>query len=84
MDTIIILILFASLLALSFAAFNFITVKRMPEGTERMKEIAEAIKKRTAMQSFFFCHSHHAPAISNSFRDASGRKSMANSAVLTH
>ena len=44
MDWIVILVLFAAVLALSFAAFNFITVKRMPEGTERMREIADAIR----------------------------------------
>jgi len=44
MDLIVILVLFAAVLALSFAAFNFITVKRMPEGTERMQEIASAIR----------------------------------------
>ena len=44
MDTIVLLALFAAVLALSFAAFNFITVKRMPEGTDRMREIAQAIR----------------------------------------
>ena len=44
MDLIVILVLFAAVLALSFAAFNFITVKRMPEGTEKMQEIAAAIR----------------------------------------
>ena len=44
MDIIVLLALFAAVLALSFAAFNFITVKRMPEGTDRMREIAQAIR----------------------------------------
>ena len=44
MDLIVILVLFAAVLALAFAAFNFITVKRMPEGTEKMQEIASAIR----------------------------------------
>ena len=34
----------AAVLALSFAAFNFLTVKHMPEGTKEMQEIAEAIR----------------------------------------
>jgi len=38
------LVVIAAVLALCFAAFNFITVKRMPEGTERMQEIAAAIR----------------------------------------
>lgn len=38
------LVLIASILALCFAAFNFLIVKRMPEGTEKMQEIASAIR----------------------------------------
>ena len=38
------LVVIAAGLALSFAAFNFMTVKRMPEGTEKMQEIAGAIR----------------------------------------
>ena len=38
------LVVIAAVLALSFAAFNFMTVKRMPEGTEKMQEIAESIR----------------------------------------
>ncbi len=38
------LVIIAAVLALSFAAFNFITVKRMPEGSEKMSEIASAIR----------------------------------------
>ncbi len=34
----------AVILALSFAAFNFFKVKKMDEGTEKMKEIASAIR----------------------------------------
>lgn len=44
MQLIIVLIIFASGLALAFAAFNFFGVKRMPEGNERMSEIASAIR----------------------------------------
>ena len=44
MNWIVLLTLFASLLALAFAAFNFTSVKRMPEGTEKMQEIASAIR----------------------------------------
>ena len=35
---------FATVLALSFAAFNFAKVKKMDEGTDDMKEIASAIR----------------------------------------
>lgn len=38
------LVVVAAVLALCFAAFNFWTVKRMPEGTKEMQEIAEAIR----------------------------------------
>ena len=38
------LVIISAVLALSFAAFNFTTVKRMPEGTEKMSEIAAAIR----------------------------------------
>ncbi|MGN1306185.1 MAG: sodium-translocating pyrophosphatase [Faecousia sp.] len=38
------LVMIAAVLALSFAAFNFIIVKRMPEGSEKMQEIAAAIR----------------------------------------
>ena len=38
------LVIIAAVLALSFAAFNYIAVKRMPEGTEIMQEIASAIR----------------------------------------
>ncbi len=38
------LVVIAAVLALSFAAFNFAAVKRMPEGNERMSEIAAAIR----------------------------------------
>ncbi|NLX64431.1 MAG: sodium-translocating pyrophosphatase [Clostridiaceae bacterium] len=39
-----ILVIIASILAISFAAFNFATVKKMDEGTDKMKEIADAIR----------------------------------------
>lgn len=38
------LVVIAAVLALCFAAFNFMTIKRMPEGTAEMQEIAEAIR----------------------------------------
>jgi K(+)-stimulated pyrophosphate-energized sodium pump len=44
MSLIILLVLFASILALCFAAFNYITMKRLPEGNEKMQEIASAIR----------------------------------------
>ena len=44
MQLIVILVVFAAMLALSFAAFNFFGVKKMPEGTEKMSEIASAIR----------------------------------------
>ena len=44
MQLIIVLVVFAAGLALAFAAFNFFGVKKMPEGTEQMSEIAAAIR----------------------------------------
>ncbi len=44
MQLIIVLVVFAAGLALAFAAFNFMGVKNMPEGTEQMSEIASAIR----------------------------------------
>lgn len=44
MQLILVLVVFAAGLALSYAAFNFFGVKKMPEGTERMSEIASAIR----------------------------------------
>lgn len=38
------LIILAAVLALAFAAFNFVIVKKMDEGTDKMKEIASAIR----------------------------------------
>ena len=38
------LVFIAAVLALGFAAFNFVTVKRMPEGTKQMQEISGAIR----------------------------------------
>ncbi len=38
------LVIFAALAALGYAAFNYAGVKKMPEGTDRMKEIASAIR----------------------------------------
>ncbi len=44
MEVLLVLVIVASLLALGYAAFNFIGVKKMEEGTERMSEIAAAIR----------------------------------------
>ena len=44
MATLLILVIVAALLALGYAAFNFIGVKKLDEGTDRMSEIAEAIR----------------------------------------
>ena len=43
MAALLILVIVAALLALGYAAFNFIGVKKLDEGTDRMSEIAEAI-----------------------------------------
>lgn len=42
--SIVSLLILASILAIAFAAFNFATVKKMDEGTDKMKEIADAIR----------------------------------------
>ena len=39
------LVMIAAVLALSFAAFNFIIVKRMPEGNEKMQEIRNKMEE---------------------------------------
>ncbi len=44
MAALLILVIVAALLALVYAAFNFIGVKKLDEGTDRMSEIAEAIR----------------------------------------
>ena len=44
MSALLILVIVAALLALGYAAFNFIGVKKLDEGTDRMSEIAEAIR----------------------------------------
>lgn len=44
MAALLILVIVAALLALGYAAFNFIGVKKFDEGTDRMSEIAEAIR----------------------------------------
>lgn len=44
MEALLILVIVAALLALGYAAFNFIGVKNLHEGTDRMKEIAAAIR----------------------------------------
>lgn len=44
MEVLLVLVIVAALLALGYAAFNFVSVKKLDEGTERMSEIAEAIR----------------------------------------
>ena len=44
MEAILVLVIVAALLALCYAAFNYIGVKRLDEGTDRMSEIASAIR----------------------------------------
>lgn len=44
MEALLTLVIVAALLALGYAAFNFIGVKNLDEGTDRMKEIAAAIR----------------------------------------
>lgn len=44
MEALLVLVIVAALLALGYAAFNFIGVKKLDEGTDRMSEIAEAIR----------------------------------------
>jgi len=44
MAALLILVIVAALLALGYAVFNFIGVKKLDEGTDRMSEIAEAIR----------------------------------------
>ena len=44
MQLIIVLVVFAAGLALAFAAFNFFGVRKLPEGNEKMQEIAAAIR----------------------------------------
>ena len=44
MQLMIVVLVFAPGLALAYAAFNFFAVKKLPEGNERMQEIASAIR----------------------------------------
>lgn len=44
MEALLILVIVASFLALGYAAFNFIGIKKLDEGTGRMSEIASAIR----------------------------------------
>ena len=44
MEALLVLVIVAALLALGYAAFNFIGIKKMDEGTDRMSEIAAAIR----------------------------------------
>ncbi len=44
MELLLIIVAFAVILAVSYAAFNYFSVKKLREGTERMSEIAEAIR----------------------------------------
>jgi K(+)-stimulated pyrophosphate-energized sodium pump len=45
MNILMLIVLFAVILAVSFAALNFYLIKKMKEGTERMQEIAAAIRE---------------------------------------
>ncbi len=45
MDFLMMIVLFAVILAVSFAALNFYLVRKMKEGSERMQEIAAAIRE---------------------------------------
>ena len=45
MDFLMLIVFFAVVLAVAFAAFNFYLVRKMKEGTERMQEIAAAIRE---------------------------------------
>lgn len=45
MEALLVLVIVAALLALGYAAFNFIGVKKLDEGTDRMSEIAAAIRE---------------------------------------
>ena len=44
MEALLVLVIVAALLALGYAAFNFVGVKKLDEGTDRMSEIALAIR----------------------------------------
>ncbi|NLY18672.1 MAG: sodium-translocating pyrophosphatase [Clostridiaceae bacterium] len=44
MHLLLIIVIFAALLALGYASFSFFEVKKMDEGTEKMREIASAIR----------------------------------------
>ena len=44
MPALLLIALFASLLGLAYAAFNFFSVKKLDEGTDQMREIASAIR----------------------------------------
>ena len=54
MNGVLILVLFASVLSLAYAVFNFFDVKKMDEDTEQMSEIASAIRVgANQFQAFF-------------------------------
>jgi len=44
MSIVLLLVMFAAVLGIAYAAFNFARVKKMDEGTETMQEIASAIR----------------------------------------
>ncbi len=44
MEALLVLVIVAAILALGYAAFNYVSVKKLDEGTERMSEIASAIR----------------------------------------
>ncbi len=44
MEALLVLVIVAAILSLGYAAFNFVSVKKLDEGTDRMSEIASAIR----------------------------------------
>ena len=50
MEALLILVIVAALLVLGYSAFNFIGVKNLDEGTDRMKEIAAEIGRASCRE----------------------------------
>ncbi len=44
MEALLVLVIVAAILSLGYAAFNYVSVKKLDEGTDRMSEIASAIR----------------------------------------
>ncbi len=44
MEALLVLVIVAAVLSIGYAAFNFVSVKKLDEGTDRMSEIASAIR----------------------------------------